>query len=258
VTVDECDRCRGRWLDAHEIDKLTGRTGITDWLRAAAQASPPPVCIWCHHQQTRHGAACERCGGAIGAACPACQVWMPVLEVKGVALDFCVRCGGVWLDAGEQVPDLPARPAPAPPAAPAAASGARPEGAAAPSPAGRPRRPRYHAPVAPAGPVAPPPAYPPPAPPPAAAAPTAGYVQTPVRVAPPQPYSPPPVVTAPVTYAPYWGAPVGYYPYANGYWYDGYWYDPAAATAAGVALGVGAAATAGAMYPLLDWGFDLW
>ena len=33
--------------------------------------------------------------------CPACKQAMLILEYKGIELDHCVVCGGVWLDAGE-------------------------------------------------------------------------------------------------------------------------------------------------------------
>jgi len=101
VTLDVCERCRGLWFDANEIDAVTGAKGLTDWLRSVARGAPQPVCPWCQTPQTRHGAACERCGGAVGALCPVCQVWMPAFEVRGVTVDFCVRCSGLWLDANE-------------------------------------------------------------------------------------------------------------------------------------------------------------
>ena len=45
--------------------------------------------------------------------CPACHQAMLILEYKGIELDHCQGCGGVWLDAGELglllhgVPDAP-------------------------------------------------------------------------------------------------------------------------------------------------------
>ena len=33
--------------------------------------------------------------------CPACEKTMLILEYKGIDLDHCPACGGVWLDAGE-------------------------------------------------------------------------------------------------------------------------------------------------------------
>jgi len=33
--------------------------------------------------------------------CPVCSEEMLILEFEGVELDFCARCGGVWLDEGE-------------------------------------------------------------------------------------------------------------------------------------------------------------
>ena len=33
--------------------------------------------------------------------CPLCQDIMIVLELKGVEIDYCPECGGIWLDEGE-------------------------------------------------------------------------------------------------------------------------------------------------------------
>lgn len=35
------------------------------------------------------------------SACPACRKALLVLELDGVEVDHCPRCGGSWLDAGE-------------------------------------------------------------------------------------------------------------------------------------------------------------
>ncbi|MFH1615420.1 MAG: zf-TFIIB domain-containing protein [Planctomycetota bacterium] len=33
--------------------------------------------------------------------CPVCQNAMIVLELEQIEVDFCIDCGGIWLDAGE-------------------------------------------------------------------------------------------------------------------------------------------------------------
>ena len=33
--------------------------------------------------------------------CPACKTAMITLELADVEIDHCIRCGGIWLDAGE-------------------------------------------------------------------------------------------------------------------------------------------------------------
>jgi hypothetical protein len=33
--------------------------------------------------------------------CPACKELMVVLELDDVEIDYCIRCQGIWLDAGE-------------------------------------------------------------------------------------------------------------------------------------------------------------
>ncbi|MBI5479747.1 MAG: zf-TFIIB domain-containing protein [Deltaproteobacteria bacterium] len=239
VTLDACDKCHGLWFDANEIDQVAEKQGLTEWLRGAARACPQPVCPWCQHPQTRHGAACEKCGGAVGAICPVCQVWMPAFEVKGVTVDFCVRCAGLWLDASEleqlmaaglSVPSVPAA-ATAPtalatpgsqPAIPPAATAptALAPGGAQPATA---RRPRYHAPVdaATGQPTATPPTQLPPTvsvPPPQAPAQRPRAPQPPPQgyQPPPQGYQPPPQGYQPPPQG-YQPPPQGYQPPPQGY-----------------------------------------
>jgi Zn-finger nucleic acid-binding protein len=239
VTLDACDKCHGLWFDANEIDQMTSKVGLTDWLRSAARACPQPVCPWCQHPQTRHGAACEKCGGAIGAICPVCLVWMQTFEVRGVTVDFCVRCAGLWLDANE-LEQLSANP-------PETAPPPQQPGAPGAPPAGYRPRPRYHTAAGPAQPPPtvgvpapetlpppppqqyqpPPPApqyqppqppqpqppqYQPPPPPQSYQQPPGGYPQ-PQYQQPPPGYQPPQYQQAPPGYAPppgYQQAP-GYY-----------------------------------------------
>ena len=33
--------------------------------------------------------------------CPVCKESMVVLELNEIEIDFCTRCSGIWLDAGE-------------------------------------------------------------------------------------------------------------------------------------------------------------
>lgn len=78
VTVDRCGRCRGVWFDAGELRRVTREPEIE---RQATRERRVPL---------RSPFACPRCAGACNLA-----------YVEEVAVDVCVECKGVWLDAGE-------------------------------------------------------------------------------------------------------------------------------------------------------------
>ena len=75
VEVDYCERCRGVWLDAGELEQISGR-----WSDDFQNQAGSP---------TRH-------------LCPRCD--QQLLEVTGpgnVLLDRCPRNHGLWFDADE-------------------------------------------------------------------------------------------------------------------------------------------------------------
>jgi Zn-finger nucleic acid-binding protein len=93
VTIDLCDRCHGVWLDENElaglcpsVSDLPSRRGEIELLAAARPPRPdqPP---------------------RAPAVCPRCEASLVVFAVVDVEIDFCVRCGGVWLD-GHEVAEL--------------------------------------------------------------------------------------------------------------------------------------------------------
>lgn len=43
----------------------------------------------------------ERFPSAYVPVCPACHEAMVTLEWQGIEVDYCIRCGGTWLDRGE-------------------------------------------------------------------------------------------------------------------------------------------------------------
>jgi uncharacterized protein len=77
VEVDECSRCGGIFLDADEILHLSGDHAL--------------------NQQLRQGAPDDHSG----RQCPECHVRMEHEYAKGVELEACPRCHGLWLDKGE-------------------------------------------------------------------------------------------------------------------------------------------------------------
>jgi Zn-finger nucleic acid-binding protein len=72
VEVDVCDRCRGVWLDAGELERL----GIAPETTAVVAESSRYLC-------------------------PRCDRPMRQIRRRGVELEECPAGHGVWLDAGE-------------------------------------------------------------------------------------------------------------------------------------------------------------
>jgi Zn-finger nucleic acid-binding protein len=89
IVVDFCDRCRGLWLDAGELEELLVRTGT--------QTDDPLLRF-----QRRDG----RLSAGHRHLCPRCDEPLREIEVerKGstpLTLDKCPRGHGLWFDADE-------------------------------------------------------------------------------------------------------------------------------------------------------------
>jgi Zn-finger nucleic acid-binding protein len=98
ATVEACPRCGGFWLDPPAL---------------AALAPPEPVKVAIASARGRAG-RCKGCSKVVTApgpcpgcqrpapACPSCgHAPMPIGNVKGVNLDVCTECRGIFFDAGE-------------------------------------------------------------------------------------------------------------------------------------------------------------
>lgn len=81
-TIDECRRCRGMWLDKGELDTLTSRPLPARFLKPQVPNAAP-----LRPEGTR--------------PCPHCAETMQVNRIKGVNIDVCPTCQGIWLDQGE-------------------------------------------------------------------------------------------------------------------------------------------------------------
>lgn len=77
IELDACPKCRGIWFDSSELDKIMG--GAKSFEKQAYLAEP------------------------LGAKidCPSCGDRMQYLNVETTTIDYCKKCEGVWLDAGE-------------------------------------------------------------------------------------------------------------------------------------------------------------
>lgn len=81
-SIDECRRCRGMWLDKGELEALTSRPLPARFLKPHVPNAAP-----LRPEGTR--------------PCPHCAEIMQVNRIKGVNVDVCPTCQGIWLDQGE-------------------------------------------------------------------------------------------------------------------------------------------------------------
>lgn len=78
VTVDECPKCHGIFLDKNELKKLSGDADLNKHLRDMVGYDVDSQLI-----------------------CPACGGLMDAEHVRGVEVEVCLSCFGLWLDHGE-------------------------------------------------------------------------------------------------------------------------------------------------------------
>jgi|GEM_PF-289402 len=84
VEVDYCERCRGVWLDAGELEtliKTTGSNANDPFLRLLDQSGAPSPAAHC--------------------LCPRCDSKLNEFTVNELVLDRCPRGHGLWFDANE-------------------------------------------------------------------------------------------------------------------------------------------------------------
>lgn len=83
VEVDECPFCGGQWFDTGEMEAIHAMSPIPRRFLTVYQIDG--------EQTVASGdRCCVRCGDTLA----------PV-EHKGITIDACVRCKGIWLDHGE-------------------------------------------------------------------------------------------------------------------------------------------------------------
>ena len=101
VVVDYCDGCGGLWCDRGEADALRNQDLPTGAWSVYAANGAEPRCHGCHADISRDDHACANCGRANVVDCPACSRPMDTAIRKGIVLDVCGTCAGVWFDASE-------------------------------------------------------------------------------------------------------------------------------------------------------------
>ncbi|HET6406217.1 MAG TPA: zf-TFIIB domain-containing protein [Candidatus Thermoplasmatota archaeon] len=78
VTVDACPKCQGIFLDKNELKKLSGDADLNKYLRDMVGYDVDSQLL------------CPSCGGLMDAE-----------HVRGVEVEVCLTCFGLWLDHGE-------------------------------------------------------------------------------------------------------------------------------------------------------------
>jgi Zn-finger nucleic acid-binding protein len=93
-----CEYCHGLWFERAAIERR-------DDARAAIPRASARLSSTVRPRTAR--------------SCPACREHLAILEIDGIEIDRCRRCGGVWLDPGEydaarirlkRSPSVPPRP----------------------------------------------------------------------------------------------------------------------------------------------------
>ena len=102
LLLDHCKRCGGVWFEAGEVQRLHGYRPELLW-EAIAQRSEPfrMQCHGCQSFVERDATACAACGWRNVLDCPVCQRPMETATHRGVRLDACRSCKGVWFDHSE-------------------------------------------------------------------------------------------------------------------------------------------------------------
>ncbi len=71
-----CETCAGVWLPGRTLRAVLTRAGIEELSGAPRGTGPAP-------------------------ACPECRQPTDPVDLRGIPVDVCPACGGVWLDGGE-------------------------------------------------------------------------------------------------------------------------------------------------------------
>lgn len=102
LVLDHCRRCGGVWFDSGEVEQLRRRAAKQLWDQVV---KPLPVsvtpCHGCHAPLDRDAERCPACGRSNRIDCPSCHRELDRRRPRGVSLDHCGGCRGVWVDHAE-------------------------------------------------------------------------------------------------------------------------------------------------------------
>lgn len=79
-----CTRCHGLWLTRETLKRVCASPARPEWIDDFA-AQPPLL----------------QPGWTRRRLCPGCNCQLAVRWLRGIEIDVCQKCQGVWLDAGE-------------------------------------------------------------------------------------------------------------------------------------------------------------
>ncbi len=88
IKIDVCDKCRGIWFDRGEFGQFRGLV--------AADGADRPKDYFSEAASRSTFADDERSG-----LCPRCRYNLYPIDNRGLVLDFCTNCQGVWFDGDE-------------------------------------------------------------------------------------------------------------------------------------------------------------
>ena len=93
TVIDTCEDCEGLWLDEGELDKIIAKGG-GDIIRILSMRD----------ELNTERRSWNDLDSNADAPCPRCDVPMNRYEadgIKGLVIDGCGKCKGVWYDGGE-------------------------------------------------------------------------------------------------------------------------------------------------------------
>ncbi|HEU5184218.1 MAG TPA: zf-TFIIB domain-containing protein [Gemmatimonadaceae bacterium] len=97
--LDHCRRCGGVWFEPGEVQLLRRESPDAFWTRVSPH--PPDaraLCHSCHAPIDRNAAECPSCRTRNTIDCPGCERELEPQTYRGVRLDVCRSCRGVWFD----------------------------------------------------------------------------------------------------------------------------------------------------------------
>lgn len=92
VVVDRCPSCLGLWLDKGELEKVQ-ETLEHDYSEQLNHVNSVASAYELARQKMHPVAACPKCQGSMHAE--------EYAYCSQIQVDRCVKCKGIWLDAGE-------------------------------------------------------------------------------------------------------------------------------------------------------------
>ncbi len=107
IHVDQCERCRGQWLEHGELEQLAPGWK-TDSLLASLQGAPGR-CYKAGHAIPVEQEHCTQCASP-RARCPECAEPLSLVKTTACSVDVCGHCRGLWLESSELAALRRARP----------------------------------------------------------------------------------------------------------------------------------------------------